>query len=192
MKMIRFDKQMKLKWKSRKIPKDFPEIPGLKNIGKSRPEKSRDPGIWQNPVPINPGIEILDPARAWWWFVPTVFFSSSQFAIFNQTFSWDFKVDQFQQVDIQSQNVLYTVNQAVQYFHGISRWTRWVRWPRTTRSRTQGRRKKKIFYSSIKHSSFRCKRFPVSREDAKKLWRDLFRAKWPVIVLIVTILLYWP
>ena len=32
--------------------------------GKSRPEKSRDPGIWQHPVPENPGIEILDPARA--------------------------------------------------------------------------------------------------------------------------------
>ena len=32
--------------------------------GKSRPEKSRDPGIWQNPVPENPGIENLDPARA--------------------------------------------------------------------------------------------------------------------------------
>ena len=39
--------------------------PGIKNIGKSRPEKSRDPGIWQNPVPKNPGIEILDPVRAW-------------------------------------------------------------------------------------------------------------------------------
>ena len=37
----------------------------IKNIGKSRPEKSRDPGIWQNPVPKNPGIEILDPVRAW-------------------------------------------------------------------------------------------------------------------------------
>ena len=33
--------------------------------GKSRPKKSRDPGIWQNPVQKNPGIEILDPARAW-------------------------------------------------------------------------------------------------------------------------------
>ena len=32
--------------------------------GKSRPEKSRDPGIWQNPVPENPGIKNLDPARA--------------------------------------------------------------------------------------------------------------------------------
>ena len=37
---------------------------------KSRPEKSRDPGIWKNPVPENPGaenpgIENLDPARAW-------------------------------------------------------------------------------------------------------------------------------
>ena len=32
--------------------------------GKSRPEKSRDPGIWQNPVPENPWIENLDPARA--------------------------------------------------------------------------------------------------------------------------------
>ena len=46
-----------------KIPKN-PEIfflnPGTKNIGKSCPEKSRDPGIWQNP-----GIEILDPVRAW-------------------------------------------------------------------------------------------------------------------------------
>ena len=30
--------------------------------GKSRPEKSRDPGISQNP-----GIENLDPARAWRW-----------------------------------------------------------------------------------------------------------------------------
>ena len=50
-----------------KIPKN-PEFfflnPGIKNIGKSRPEKSRDPGIWQNPVPKNPGIEILDPVRA--------------------------------------------------------------------------------------------------------------------------------
>ena len=55
-----------------KIPKNperFPWNPGIKNIGKSRPEKSRDPGIWQNPVPKNPGIEILDPARACSWVV---------------------------------------------------------------------------------------------------------------------------
>ena len=61
MKMILFDKQMKQKWKSR----IFFLNPGIKNIGQSRPEKSRDPGIWQNPVPKNPGIEILDPVRAW-------------------------------------------------------------------------------------------------------------------------------
>ena len=47
-----------------KNPKRFPWNPGIKNIG-----KSRDPGIWQNPVPPdgvpeNPGIEILDPVRA--------------------------------------------------------------------------------------------------------------------------------
>ena len=51
-----------------KIPKNpefFFQNHGIKNIGKSRPEKSRDPGIWQNPVPKNPGIEILDPVRAW-------------------------------------------------------------------------------------------------------------------------------
>ena len=52
---------MKQKWKSR----IFFLNPGIKNIQKSRPEKSRDPGIWQNPVPKNPGIEILDPVRAW-------------------------------------------------------------------------------------------------------------------------------
>ena len=51
MKMIRFDKQIKQKCKSRKIPKDFNKIPGSKILG--------------NPVPKNPGIEILDPARAW-------------------------------------------------------------------------------------------------------------------------------
>ena len=39
--------------------------PGIKNKGKSRPETSRDPGIWQNPVPENPGIENLDPDGAW-------------------------------------------------------------------------------------------------------------------------------
>ena len=49
--MIRFDKQIKQKCKSRKIPKDFNKIPGSKILG--------------NPVPKNPGIEILDPARAW-------------------------------------------------------------------------------------------------------------------------------
>ena len=54
------------KMKIPKNPKRFPLNPGIKNIGKSRPEKSRDPGIWQNPVLKNPGIEILDPARAWW------------------------------------------------------------------------------------------------------------------------------
>ena len=49
-----------------KIPKSLnPWNPGIKKIGQSHPEKSRDPGIWQNPVPKNPGIEILDPARAW-------------------------------------------------------------------------------------------------------------------------------
>ena len=47
-----------------KYPEKFPLNPGIKNIGKSRPEKSRDPGIWQNPVPKNPGIVILDPVRA--------------------------------------------------------------------------------------------------------------------------------
>ena len=49
--MIRFNKQIKQKWKSQKIPKDFNKIPGSKILG--------------NPVPKNPGIEILDPARAW-------------------------------------------------------------------------------------------------------------------------------
>ena len=53
------------KMKIPKNPERFPWNPGIKNIGKSRPEKSRDPGIWQDPVPKNPGIEILDPARAW-------------------------------------------------------------------------------------------------------------------------------
>ena len=52
------------KMKIPKNPERFPWNPGIKNIGKSRPEKSRDPGIWQNPVPKNPGIEILDPVRA--------------------------------------------------------------------------------------------------------------------------------
>ena len=50
-----------------KIPKNpgnFLNNPGIKNKGKSRPGKSRDPGIWPNPVPENPGIENLDPARA--------------------------------------------------------------------------------------------------------------------------------
>ena len=42
MKIIRFDKQIKQKWKSRKIPKDFNKIPGSKILG--------------NPVPKNPGI----------------------------------------------------------------------------------------------------------------------------------------
>ena len=35
-----------------KIPKDFNKITESKILG--------------NPVPKNPGIEILDPARAWW------------------------------------------------------------------------------------------------------------------------------
>ena len=51
---------MKIPEKSR----NFFLNPGIKNIEKSRPEKSRDPGIWQNPVPENPAIENLDPARA--------------------------------------------------------------------------------------------------------------------------------
>ena len=59
--MIRFDKQMK----QNENPEKFPKNPGIKNIGKSRPETYRDHGIWQNPVSKNPGIEILDPARAW-------------------------------------------------------------------------------------------------------------------------------
>ena len=46
-------------------PGNFLNNPGIKNKGKSRPGKSRDPGIWPNPVPENPGIENLDPARAW-------------------------------------------------------------------------------------------------------------------------------
>ena len=53
------------KLKIPKNPERFPWNPGIKKIGQSHPEKSRDPGIWQNPVPKNPGIEILDPARAW-------------------------------------------------------------------------------------------------------------------------------
>ena len=55
------------KWSKNENPeksRNFFLNPGIKNIGKSRPEKSRDPGIWQNPVPKNPGIEILDPVRA--------------------------------------------------------------------------------------------------------------------------------
>ena len=34
------------KMKIPKYPERFPLNPGIKNIGKSRPEKSRDPGIW--------------------------------------------------------------------------------------------------------------------------------------------------
>ena len=51
-----------------KIPKNpelIPLNPGIKNIGKSRPEKSRDPRILQYPVPKIPGLKILDPAGAW-------------------------------------------------------------------------------------------------------------------------------
>ena len=63
--VVTIDPQTKQKQKSRKIPEKFLKNPGIKNKGKSRPEKSRDPGIWQNPAPENPGIENLDPARAW-------------------------------------------------------------------------------------------------------------------------------
>ena len=34
------------KMKIPKNPERIPLNPGIKNIGKSRPEKSRDPGIW--------------------------------------------------------------------------------------------------------------------------------------------------
>ena len=34
------------KMKISKNPEWIPFNPGIKNIGKSRPEKSRDPGIW--------------------------------------------------------------------------------------------------------------------------------------------------
>ena len=61
MKIIRFDEQMKQNENPKKSRFSFLN-PGIKNIGKSRPEKSRDPGIWKNP-----GIEILDPVRAWRW-----------------------------------------------------------------------------------------------------------------------------
>ena len=44
-----------------KIPEKFPNNPGIENKGKSRPEKSRDPGIWQNPVPKIPGLKIWIP-----------------------------------------------------------------------------------------------------------------------------------
>ena len=60
MKIILFDKQMKQKWKSRKIFLN----PGIKNIGKSRPEKSRDPGILEKSRPENPGIKIPENAGA--------------------------------------------------------------------------------------------------------------------------------
>ena len=56
------------KWSKNENPeksRNFFLNPGIKNIGKSRPEKSRDHRIWKNPVPKNPGIEILDPVRAW-------------------------------------------------------------------------------------------------------------------------------
>ena len=50
--MIKIDKN-DLIWQvheaKMKIPKNpewIPFNPGIKNIGKSRPEKSRDPGIW--------------------------------------------------------------------------------------------------------------------------------------------------
>ena len=56
-----FDPQTKQKQKSRKIPEKFLKNPGIKNKGKSRPEKSRDPGIWQNPVPKIPGLKIWIP-----------------------------------------------------------------------------------------------------------------------------------
>ena len=51
MKMMRFDQHTKQKPKSRKISEIFWTIPGSK--------------IRVNPVPENPGIENLDPARAW-------------------------------------------------------------------------------------------------------------------------------
>ena len=56
--------ELTTKWSKNENPERIPLNPGIKNIGKSRPEISRDPEIWQNPVPKNPGIEILDPARA--------------------------------------------------------------------------------------------------------------------------------
>ena len=59
--MVWFDQHMKQKQRSRKIPEFFSNNPGIKNKGKSRPEKSRDPGIWQNPVPKIPGLKILIP-----------------------------------------------------------------------------------------------------------------------------------
>ena len=46
-----------------KIPEKFPNNPGIENKGKSRPEKSRDPGIWQNPVPKIPDLKIWIPLR---------------------------------------------------------------------------------------------------------------------------------
>ena len=44
-----------------KNPGKFSKNPGIKNKGKSRPEKSRDPGIWKNPVPKIPGLTIWIP-----------------------------------------------------------------------------------------------------------------------------------
>ena len=44
-----------------KIPEKFPNNPWIKIKGKSRPEKSLDPGIWQNPVPKISGLKILIP-----------------------------------------------------------------------------------------------------------------------------------
>ena len=62
--MIKIDKN-EANMKIPKYPEWIPFNPGIINIGKSRLEKSRDPGIWQNPIAENPGIENLDPAKAW-------------------------------------------------------------------------------------------------------------------------------
>ena len=63
MEIIWFDRQMKQKWKSGKIShktwnKKYRKIPS---------RKIPVPGLSQNPVSKNPGIEILDPVMAWSW-----------------------------------------------------------------------------------------------------------------------------
>ena len=47
-----------------KNPEKIPKDPGMKILGKSRPKKSRDPGILQKSCPENPGIKIPENAGA--------------------------------------------------------------------------------------------------------------------------------
>ena len=120
-----------------------------------------------------------------WWFVPTGFYS--QFNVFNWKFSLKFQVDQFQQVHIcQIFPYNYQVKQVGQVTEGNKEQE-----SASGEEETQVWKRKSSILRSIIHI-LRCKRFQVSREDAKELSEPNSEQNDLWLFWLLQYCLFWP